>query len=102
MTCKCVVCPECEGSGNVWRSFSGKYLGNHRCDDLDELETCEECRGSGVAEICDECQMAEELELEQGGLTPAPGDSATPLTDGVYHIEYIDDQTVRLTKSPSA
>ena len=44
MTCKCVFCGECDGMGTVWRSFSGKYLGNRRCDDLDELEMNEGAR----------------------------------------------------------
>jgi hypothetical protein len=64
MACACVACEECGGSGHVWRSFSGKYLGNHRCDDLDELETCEECHGSGITEMCDGCQT--KLEQDEG------------------------------------
>ena len=27
---------------------------------MDELETCEECRGSGVSETCDYCHNLEE------------------------------------------
>ena len=60
MSCKCVRCPECRGSGNVWISFSGEYLGSSRCDDLDELEACPECEGSGIIEMCDECRETEE------------------------------------------
>jgi hypothetical protein len=65
--CKCVSCGECGGSGTVWRSFSGKYLGNNRCDDLDDLEQCEDCGGSGLTEMCDECRdkMQEEQEREE-------------------------------------
>ena len=55
MACKCVSCPECGGSGTVWRSFSGKYMGHHRCDDLDQMEGCDVCGGSGISEECDEC-----------------------------------------------
>lgn len=54
--CTCVSCGECGGSGNVWFSFGGRYLGNRRCDDLDDLRTCEECGGSGLAEMCEVCQ----------------------------------------------
>lgn len=55
--CRCVSCPECRGSGHVWFAFGGrKYLGSRRCDDLDEMETCEECSGSGVTEVCGKCQ----------------------------------------------
>jgi RecJ-like exonuclease len=81
MTCQCVQCEECKGSGSVWRSFSGKYLGRHRCDDMDELETCEECRGSGVTETCEECQMKiEEYELEQEAAEHRlQSDSASPI-----------------------
>ena len=60
MACKCVSCPECGGTGNVWVSFNGKYLGKCRCDDFDELEMCEECNGTGIIEMCDECMMAKE------------------------------------------
>lgn len=55
MTCKCVICDECKGSGNIWVDYKGKYLGNNRCDDMDELDTCPECDGSGLSEICYEC-----------------------------------------------
>lgn len=54
--CTCVSCAECRGSGSVWFSFSNRYLGNSRCDDLDDLRTCEECGGSGLSEMCDVCQ----------------------------------------------
>ena len=60
--CTCVSCGECRGSGRVWFSFGspvyggGQYLGSGRCDDLDEMETCEECGGSGITEMCERCQ----------------------------------------------
>lgn len=61
--CRCVSCGECGGSGTVWFSFpgvdEGRYLGSRRCDDLDELATCPECRGSGLSELCDECRWSE-------------------------------------------
>ena len=61
MACECVSCPECGGSGTVWWTFGyKKFLGNHRCDDLDEMETCEECGGSGISWMCPECQEKEE------------------------------------------
>lgn len=61
--CSCVACPECRGSGVVWFAFGGReYLGTMRCDDLDEIETCDECRGSRVSEVCDHCQDAWEDE----------------------------------------
>lgn len=60
MTCICIPCSECGGGGYVWFSFTGEYLGNHRCDDLDELEQCEECHGRGIDEVCNECREREE------------------------------------------
>lgn len=60
MTCSCVPCSECNGSGSVWFAFGGRYLGRGRCDDMDELETCDECRGSGISEMCDYCREQEE------------------------------------------
>lgn len=30
-------------------------MGKYRCDDFDEMMTCDECDGTGVVEICDEC-----------------------------------------------
>ena len=62
MACTCVSCGMCGGSGTVWFDLGGKYLGNHRCDDLDVFESCEECGGRGTVEICDECQDALEAE----------------------------------------
>jgi hypothetical protein len=54
--CECVSCSECDGSGNVWFAFGGKkYLGRSRWDDLDEMETCDTCGGSGIMETCDRC-----------------------------------------------
>ncbi len=56
MTCSCVRCPECKGTGNVWFAAGGRhYLGSSRWDDLDEMENCEYCRGTGFISLCDEC-----------------------------------------------
>ena len=54
MPCNCVYCPVCGGSGSVWFSFGGKFLGNRRSDDLDTIESCEFC-DNGVVEFCGEC-----------------------------------------------
>lgn len=64
MSCKCVRCTECGGTGDVWYSAIGEYLGNSRCDDLDELDSggCLDCDGSGILEMCDECREAWEDE----------------------------------------
>jgi len=60
--CTCVSCPDCGGSGHYYVDRRGRYLGQHRGDDLDEMETCEECGGSGVSEVCYECQLARDAE----------------------------------------
>jgi DnaJ-class molecular chaperone len=62
MACECVTCPSCGGSGNYYVDRNGSFVGQHRSDDLQELETCDECRGSGLTETCGECLEAEELE----------------------------------------
>lgn len=62
--CTCTPCPDCDGHGTVWWTFGYKeYLGNHRCDDLDEQETCETCLGRGTEDKCDYCIEQEELEM---------------------------------------
>ncbi len=63
--CECIVCSECNGTGTVWTSFTGEYLGNHRCDDMDNLESCDECNGSGIAEECDQCAELRREEEEK-------------------------------------
>lgn len=67
MGCECITCPECNGTGNVWWSFSGKYMGRNRCDDLDEIEPCDCCDGEGITEVCCECQQKYEDEREEFG-----------------------------------
>ena len=64
--CECVPCHECRGSGNIWIDWRGRYLGNSRCDDMDELETCDTCGGHRIVEMCDRCGELYELdEMEQ-------------------------------------
>jgi len=60
MACECVLCGSCGGTGSIWVDFAGRYLGNRRCDDLDQMEPCEDCGGSGVIEVCYECQEAQD------------------------------------------
>ena len=65
MTCTCISCDECGGTGSIWVSMTGKYIGKYHCDDLDELETCYKCDGSGLFEMCDECREKEEEAREE-------------------------------------
>lgn len=51
--CTYSPCPECGGTGGVWISFNGEHIGRYRIDDLDELDVCPECNGSGIFQECD-------------------------------------------------
>ena len=63
--CECETCWECMGSGEIWVSWSGEYLGRNRCDDFDELETCPECGGEGITSLCLKCRLEyEQFEYE--------------------------------------
>ncbi len=62
--CKCVICPECGGSGDVWESITGEYIGWAHIDDLDHLITCPMCDGEGILEYCSACLQAEEEDRE--------------------------------------
>jgi hypothetical protein len=62
--CKCITCDECKGSGIIWIAMDGTYLGSSRLDDLDDHETCENCRGTGIEDVCEECQILE-MDIEQ-------------------------------------
>lgn len=60
MDCECVICEECGGSGDVWESIGGMYLGKYRIDDLAHMITCPICDGEGVLEYCWECRLKED------------------------------------------
>jgi hypothetical protein len=62
--CRCVQCSYCNGSGHLWFDLGGRYLGNHRSDDLDNLEPCDSCGGSGIIETCDRCQLLSDMDHE--------------------------------------
>lgn len=62
--CRCVPCADCEGSGSYWVDSWGRYTGQHRSDDLDEMEPCDTCGGSGISETCDRCQLLTEMDYE--------------------------------------
>jgi hypothetical protein len=59
MSCTCVSCPDCNGSGYLWETLDGK-IHSHRCDDMGDLVTCENCHGSGLSERCWECERTDE------------------------------------------
>ncbi len=64
--CHCVRCGEYNGTGNIWRDIGGKYLGDGRSDDLDQMESCENCGGSGITQTCDRCQLLSDMDHEEG------------------------------------
>lgn len=56
-SCICDLCLECNGTGTIWWSCTGEYLGAHRSDDLDEPETCDSCHGSGLDASDPDCPI---------------------------------------------
>lgn len=65
MNCKCIKCKTCNGTGYVWFTHDGRYLGRGRCDDMDELEHCDDCEGTGNESECDDCIDAREIEEDE-------------------------------------
>jgi hypothetical protein len=55
--CTCVSCGDCGGSGQV-EVRTGSY------PEWD-LESCSNCRGSGVSEMCESCQYDRDLDEDQ-------------------------------------
>lgn len=53
MTCTCVRCPECNGSGNI-------VVGNPLNMPFDDIGICCYCGGCGLSETCEECLDAEQ------------------------------------------
>jgi DnaJ-class molecular chaperone len=51
VSCTCISCPECHGQGTVEVQDKTQPSGW-------DLETCRECRGSGVSERCADCESA--------------------------------------------
>jgi hypothetical protein len=51
--CRCATCAECGGSGQV-EVRTGGYPET-------ELESCTECRGYGISEMCAYCEERKEL-----------------------------------------
>lgn len=53
--CQCLLCSWCNGSGFNYELF-GEVTRNHPCDDLADIVPCDECHGSRLAEVCDNCR----------------------------------------------
>lgn len=63
VSCECVSCDWCGGTGFVWQTVGGQLV-RHRIDDMGDLHECPECDGAGVIETCPECAEAREAEYE--------------------------------------
>ena len=55
--CTCVSCGDCRGTG-TWEVPSLGYPEY-------ELESCDTCGGSGILDVCERCQMLDELEHDE-------------------------------------
>ncbi len=56
--CECVKCDTCKGFGTIHDPFDyGPYSG------IDE--TCDDCGGSGLTEMCDYCMDVMEMEQDE-------------------------------------
>jgi hypothetical protein len=66
--CKCVSCDFCGGAGNYWVDLDGTI--GPPGDDLGDLETCDECGGSGTVETCDRCILLADMERDLEELRP--------------------------------
>jgi DnaJ-class molecular chaperone len=60
--CECVSCAECHGSGTIFVDLRGHYVGAGMRDDMDEPESCDGCRGSGIIEECDRCMTLDDYD----------------------------------------
>ena len=59
--CQCVPCAACDGTGVLYY-VNGLYIESHRIDDLSEPESCDQCAGSGIEELCEKCSGDQENE----------------------------------------
>lgn len=62
--CRCVSCAACQGRGHHYVDLHGHVVDCF--DDLCDLESCEDCGGTGITEECDTCREA--WEQDQDGL----------------------------------
>lgn len=53
LACSCSSCSMCNGRGSYSVDSRGRFVPHG--DDLYDLETCEECGGSGMSYECDYC-----------------------------------------------
>jgi len=56
--CRCVSCGACNGSGQMMVQQT-RYP-------EEDLETCDCCSGTGIVEVCDRCELLEEMYWNPG------------------------------------
>ncbi len=68
MACTCVYCDRCRGTGHIWVNYDhlGRVISDSGLDDLSDLDSCPECNGRGITEVCEECCEAEMREAGFG------------------------------------
>ena len=60
MSCECVRCKTCDGSGDVYSNFRFEYIGRGCVDDFVDIVSCPYCDGRAIMEVCQECAEAQE------------------------------------------
>ncbi len=65
--CRCVSCATCRGTGSITVDMGGHVIST-RMDDLDIVEPCDDCGGTGITEECDACREAWEQDHDEDGL----------------------------------
>ncbi len=65
--CHCVTCATCRGRGFYYIDLGG-IVWTDAHDELCDLETCDDCGGTGISEECDACREAWEQDHDEDGL----------------------------------
>ncbi len=64
--CHCVTCALCQGRGSYYVDSRGHVAAFN--DGLFDLESCEDCGGTGIIRECDTCREAWEQDHDEDGL----------------------------------
>jgi hypothetical protein len=65
MNCTCSSCSACRGTGSIYVDMGGRVVPYF--DDLCDLETCDECGGSGTCDECEYCRQQREWDEDARG-----------------------------------
>ncbi len=63
-SCSCITCATCHGRGWFYVDGRGRFMPYG--DELADRESCEDCGGSGITELCDACREGWEDEDGDG------------------------------------